>query len=148
MAADVAAFVNVVTAALLVGNEVGTWAVVHPALHRLPFEQERAAEQQITRRYGYFMPFLMVATIVAGVVAGGLSSGEQRTLLFAGSGCFTAMLAITLTGNVPLNLRTLRFPAGGDPDEWRELRGRWDRLHLGRVALDVGGLACIALAVV
>ena len=34
----------------------------------------------------------------------------------------------------------------GDPEEWRVLRRRWDRLHLARVLLDVAGLSCIALA--
>jgi Domain of unknown function (DUF1772) len=56
------------------------------------------------------------------------------------------MLAITLAGNVPVNVRTLRFPDDGDADEWRRLRRRWDRLHTGQVALDGVGLVCVALA--
>ena len=57
------------------------------------------------------------------------------------------MLALTLTANVPINLRTLRF-GGGDEAAWRALRRRWDRLHTVRVALDVAGLVLLATAVV
>ena len=146
MAEDVALFVNLLAAGVLTGNELGTWAVVHPALHRLPFEHELPAEQQITRRYGYFMPFLMLATIVSGFVAAGLTSGDESKLLLAASGCFTAMLLITLIGNVPLNVKTLRFSPEGDSGEWRGLRRRWDLLHRARVVLDVAGLTCVALA--
>ncbi len=145
---DLALFVNLLAAAVLVGNELGTWAVVHPALHRLPLDQEVPAEQQVTKRYGYFMPALMLLTIVSGFVAAGVTNGETSTLLFAASTMFTAMLVITLVGNVPLNLKTLRFPAEGDPSEWHSIRRRWDRLHLLRVALDVAGFTCIAIATV
>ena len=139
--------VNLLAAAVLTGNELGTWAVVHPALHKLPFRDEVRAEQAITRRYGYFMPGLMLLTIVSGFVAAGTLDGEAQTLLFSASGCFTAMLAITLVGNVPINVRTLGFGEGTEA-EWRRLRRRWDLLHLGRIVLDVAGLVLVALAAV
>jgi hypothetical protein len=34
----------------------------------------------------------------------------------------------------------------GDPDEWRRLRRRWDRLHSGRIVLDCAGFVLITLA--
>ena len=148
MGEDLAVFVNLMAAAVLVGNELGTWAVVQPALQRLAFREEVVAEQQITRRYGYVMPFLMLLTIVTGFVAAGLTDGSRSHLLLAASACFAAMLAITLLGNVPLNVRTLRFSPTDDAGEWRAIRRRWERLHRIRVLLDVAGLACIAAAAV
>lgn len=145
MVEDAVLLVNLLTAGVLVGNELGTWAVVHPALHKLPFDQEVPAEQQITKRYGFFMPALMLATIISGFVGAGLTSGQTSELLLAGSALFTAMLLITLIGNVPLNVQTLRFPMDGDPAVWHAIRRRWDRLHLLRIALDVAGFSCIAL---
>ncbi len=146
MLEDVVLFVNILAAGVLVGNELGTWAVVHPALHRLPFDQERPAEQQITRRYGYFMPFVMLATVASGFLGAALTSGQASKLLFAAGALFTAMLLITLIGNVPLNVKTLQFAAEGDPAEWHAIRRRWDRLHLVRVTLDLAGFCCVAIA--
>jgi hypothetical protein len=57
------------------------------------------------------------------------------------------MLGVTLIGNMPINLRVFRWDEGaGDPDEWRRLRRRWDRLHSIRIPLDVAGFVLITLA--
>ena len=57
------------------------------------------------------------------------------------------MLAITLLGNMPINMRILRWDEErGDPSEWERLRRRWDRLHSVRVALDSAGFVLITLA--
>ncbi len=59
------------------------------------------------------------------------------------------MLAITLIGNMPRNVRVLRWDEEhGDPDEWRRIRRRWDRLHGVRILLDSAGFTLITLAVV
>ena len=122
--------------------------MVHPAIAKLSLRDEIAAEQAITRRYGYFMPGLMLLTIVSGFAAASqLDSGSDAfALTLAGSACFALMLAITLAGNVPLNLRTLGFDHAGSVDEWRAIRRRWDRLHTARILLDVAGLVCVSLA--
>lgn len=44
--------VAVVVAALLVGNEFATWAVVHRQLARLPVPQHIVAGQALHRAYG------------------------------------------------------------------------------------------------
>jgi Domain of unknown function (DUF1772) len=146
--AEAVQLLNLVAAGVLTGNELGTWAVVHPAVQKLPFAEEVRSEQEITRRYGYFMPGLMLLTIVSGFVAGGLVESGDRGLVLAGSTCYAAMLAITLTGNVPINVRTLQFARDGDEHEWRRLRRRWDLLHLARIVLDVAGFALLACAAV
>jgi len=60
-----ARFGNLLLASLLTGNEVGTWAAVHPALHALPPAAHIAAERAVTRRYGAFMPALMTGTLAS-----------------------------------------------------------------------------------
>jgi Domain of unknown function (DUF1772) len=107
------------------------------------------AEKLIYRRFGSIDPFLMTATIVACFVAAAALSGSSATLAFIAGGCFAGMLAITLIGNMPINLRVFRWDEEhGDPDEWRRLRRRWDRLHAVRIVLDTAGFVLIALAVV
>ena len=80
------------------------------------------------------------------VAASGLHGRSARLALTA-CGCYTTMLAITLLGNMPINLRDFRWDEDrGDPAQWRRLRRRWDRLHNVRIPLDVAGFVLITLA--
>lgn len=135
----------VALAGLLTGNELGTLAVIHPALARLPMPAQLLAEQNVTRRYGRVMPVLMTAATGATAAAAGSSTGRSRWLLAAAASCYATMLAVTLVGNVPLNSATLRLPEQTPEEELREIRRRWNRLHVLRVALDLNGLVLAAL---
>jgi hypothetical protein len=133
---------NVVLAAILTGHELGTLGVLHPVLQHLSYADEVAAEQLVARRLGVAMPPLMTATVVTGAAATAVLDGPERALVGAGTAAYATMLALTLAGNVPVNVRTLRWNVGADdPIEWRRLRKRWDRRHALRVGLDLGGLA-------
>lgn len=48
---------DLLLAGLLAGNELGTWAAVHPAVKELAPAGAAAAEQALTRRFGAVMPF-------------------------------------------------------------------------------------------
>jgi Domain of unknown function (DUF1772) len=56
------------------------------------------------------------------------------------------MLALTFAGNMPVNVAVLRWQEPGDPDRWRRLRRRWDRIHTVRIALDTTGFALLVAA--
>ena len=150
IALGAAQFVNVTLAGVLTGNEVGTWAAVHPALGTIPTRSAIAAEQAVTRRYGQLMPGMMSATIVSGVPVLALLDGAPAAsrLTLAGMVAFGMMLAVTLIGNRPINEQVLRFSPEEPVEAWHALRSRWDRLHRIRVALDVAGLSCLVAAAV
>lgn len=89
----------------------------------------------------------MTATTAASFLAGSALNGRPRTLALNAGGCYATMLAITLLGNMPINLRVFGWDEkNGDPGEWRRLRQRWDRLHNARVLLDTAGFVLITLA--
>ncbi len=145
--------VNVALTGMLTGNEVGSRITAHPALDELPPAEHVRAEQALTRRYGRVMPAFMTATLVSFAPVLGLERDRtsSRALLgLAGLGSYGAMLALTLTRNVPINQRLLELDPDvpADQEEFRALRRRWDRLHTARTALDVAGLACTVLAAV
>lgn len=145
---EVAQALNLLLAAVLVGNEVGTWAVVHPALNTLPFEAALRPEQAIVRRYGRFMPVLVPLTLASGVLVLSLGlSGISYRLTLAGVLCLAAMLAVTLVGNMPINRRLLSASLDTPPSAWWSLRRSWDRLHSVRVVFDIAALALLIAAV-
>jgi uncharacterized membrane protein len=149
MTLKAARFVNLFLAGALTGNEFGSWTALHPALRELPHQAHVRSEQAVTRRYGKMMPALMTGAIISFVPVLSLVS-DRRSLSFlfslAGMVCYAVMLAITLTGNIPINRRTREL----DPDtttreEFLELRARWDRLHTARNALNLTGFGLAIL---
>ncbi len=150
MTLKTARLANLLLAGMLTGNEFGSRVIAHPALSDLPPRAHVHAEQLLTRRYGSIMPVFMTATLASflPVIALEPERASRRSLLTAaGLGCYGAMLAVTLTRNVPLNNRLLELTPQDTPDEeFLELRRRWDRLHTVRNLLNVTGLTCTALA--
>ena len=133
---------NVCLAGVLTGNEWGGWVAVHPALDELPDSPRLQAEQAVYRRYGRIMPLLMTSTLASGIAAGSLRDGAslEGRLTRAATGCYTAMLAITLIGNIPLNKELVALP--DEPvghARLAELRDKWDRRHTARNLLNLAG---------
>ena len=134
--------VNVCLAGVLTGNEWGGWVAVHPALDKLPGSSRLRAEQAVYRRYGRIMPFLMTSTVASGIAAGSLRDGAslEGRLTRAATGCYTAMLAITLIGNIPVNKELVALPdEPAGHARLAELRDKWDRLHTARNFLNLAG---------
>jgi len=151
MALKAARFANLFLVGVLSGNEFGSWAGLHPALRQLPHQAHVRSEQAVTRRYGKMMPALMMGTLVSFVpVLSLVSDRRSSSFLFglAGMVCFATMLTITLTGNVPVNRRTLELDPNTTPrEEFLELRARWDRLHAARNVLNLAGFGLALLGV-
>jgi uncharacterized membrane protein len=144
---DVVLFAAVLLSGLLAGNELATLIAFHPALHRLPLRSQVEAERALTDLLGRIMPVYMTAALVAAVAAA-FAAGGRPGFGFAITAAVAlgAMLAITLTQNLPLNKRTVEFPLDGDAGVWSEIRRRWERLHMARVALDIAAFACLIVA--
>ena len=135
-------------AGVLLGNELSTLLVVHPAARTLPLPGQVAIEKSLTRRYGLIMPVVMITTVVSGVAVAIGADGDAALLAIAGTACLAVMLGITFAGNMPVNVYTLRAdPEAVDEHEWRSRRRTWERWHLARVALDAAAMACFVLAV-
>ena len=146
---DAASLIAVLLAGLLTGSELTSRVIVHPTLWKLEHGAQVRAEKLMYRRFASIDPFLMTSTVVMCFVAAGALDGRPAVLAAVAGACFGSMLAITLIGNMPINVRVLRWDEdSGDPDEWRRLRRRWDRLHTIRAVLDCAGFLLIALAVV
>ncbi len=84
----------------------------------------------------------MTSTVASGVAAGGLRDGAslEGRLARAATGCYTAMLVITLIGNIPLNKELVALPdEPAGHARLAELRDKWDRLHTARNLLNLAG---------
>jgi hypothetical protein len=142
-------YASLVLAGLLAGSELTSRVIVHPVLWRLSHDAQVRAEKLMYRRFGSIDPFLMTATVAVCFAAAAAEHGASATLTFAAAGCFAVMLAMTLALIMPINVAVFRWDEErGDPDRWRQLRRRWDRIHTVRVLLDSAGFALVAAAAV
>ena len=131
-------------AGLLTGNELCTWAFVHPAAGTLERGAKVAFEKAITRRMLVPMGMLMTGTVAAAAWAASEASPAQRDAIRFATTCYAVMLAITLAGNMPLNVATLRAHGDTDSTSWDTTRRWWNRFHLMRNALNAAGLLALA----
>lgn len=115
-------FMNLPLAALLAGNEFGTWAAVHRALRFMPTPEHIKAEQGLTRRFASAVPFWMVSVLVSCLPALALArcrGAPAFRLTLSGTLCFLAMLVSAIRGNVPINNRMLELSLEETPpEEW------------------------------
>ena len=138
---------TIVVAGLLVGVELCVAVLVHPVADRLPPAGALTFRSLAARRLGAVMPPWYIATVTLAVVltvllrstaAGGLS-GVAAALFLA-----TVVLSVTVL--VPINNRVKVWSQGDHPADWRRQVRRWDRWHLLRVLLCLGGLVLLATA--
>ena len=133
---------NLALAGVLTGNEFGGFIGFHPAMYRLSTEAHARAEREITARFGKIMPPFMVATIISFIPVLSLARGRGSfRFALAGMICYLAMLAVTFTGNMPVNRSTLELdPESVSREALLTLRRRWDRFHAARNLLNAVGL--------
>ncbi len=139
----------VVLSGLLTGSELTSWSIVHPTLWKLDEREQMRAEKLVYQRFATVDPILQPAATAACFIAARGLRGRRAALANLAGISYTAMVAITLAGNMPINLRVFRWDEDqGDPAEWRQLRRRWDRLHSARIALDSAAFVLMTLAAV
>jgi len=149
MALKATRFLNLLLTGVLTGNEFGGFAGFHPALYELPTEAHARAERAITRRFGRIMPPFMTTAILSFIPVLSLL-GDRRSPSFFftlfGMLCYVTMLAVTFSGNMPVNRRMLEIdPVLVSSEELRRLRRRWDRFHAARNTLNFLGFASALL---
>ncbi len=132
------------TAGVLLSVALG----VVPAFLDVPAEQYVALHKLVGRRYDHVMPpMVAVWTLLDALLAARAGTADGR-LMFAVAallGCGVA--AVSQAGNVPINRRVKRMPAGPVPAGWADPRRRWRAYHLLRTYLAGAALAVNACAV-
>ena len=144
MGTAIARAINLIAAGLLAGNELGSLINVHPAFDELDLPVRVRAEAAITKRYGKVMPFLMSGALASFLPVLWFTRRQRPAPFFMSAGamgCFAAMLATTLIGNVPINKALLDLDPGATTiTAFESFRSRWTRLHVARNTLNILGL--------
>lgn len=142
---------SLMCAALLVGNEFTVGVFINPAFSRLPEVPQAAAARETARLYGKVMPFWMALNLILSltlVFAVAVRYSAAWWFFLTATILFAFIIVFSIVFPVPINNRIASWDANNLPDDWRDLRRRFDRLHAFRVLLLLTALACLILGAV
>lgn len=120
---------------------------VVPAFRALPAASYVELHKLVGRRYDQVMPpTVLTCAVIDAVLAARIDAQPSRTLFALAAVLTVGVAAVSQLGNVPINRRVKRLPAGPVPTGWADPRDLWRRWHLLRTYLAVSGLVASACA--
>jgi len=148
---DVTELINLIFVALLVGNDVAVWMVVHPALDEIPVAHAFTAERAMLLRYKTVVPiliFLILASGIAVILQEDTFSWEWW-LALAGTLMIFAWQLIVIS-LYPINIKIMEASPEDVPpeDEWRKMRRVWLARHTARMVLSIGALVAFLISAI
>jgi hypothetical protein len=120
---------------------------VVPAFAGMPAQRYVELHKLVGRRFDHVMPPMVLTwTVLDVALAVGADTTSARVLFGVAAVLGGGVAAVSQLGNVPINRRVKRTPAGALPTGWTDPRPRWRVFHLLRTYLAVSGLAINACA--
>ena len=143
--------IAIVVAGTMTGNEIAVGIFVHPRLSRLDDAVHVRAVQTLAIGLGAAMPFWYALTCLlslATTFCAHTTWDTPRWLACGAAALFAAMSIYSVLLPVRINNQVARFQPDSLPPNWRELRRRWDTLHVIRVAFLVVALVLLVTSCV
>ena len=129
--------------------EFGSYAFVHPVIRKLPREHHVFVEKGLLKTFGRVMPALMTLCVILSIsyaVSFNAVEGTARLVRWASAISFTIALVSTIIFNVPINAATGKWDAENPPENWKEIRNRWEFFQALRSWLLLIGFVLLCLA--
>ena len=146
---DTAELINLIFVALLVGNDVAVWSVVHPALDTIPVEHGFLAERAMLLRYKVQVPFLILFILASGIAVAWQDELWSRSFWLSVTGCVCIFLwQVVVISLYPINIKVMEAKPEDVPAEadWRSMRRTWYQRHTIRTVLSIAALVVFLLA--
>jgi uncharacterized membrane protein len=143
--------VTIVVAGTMTGNEIAVAVFFHPRISRLEDAVHARAAQTLASALGAVMPFWYALTFLLTLLVTFIAHtawSTPRWLALGSTFVFAAMIVYTVLLPVPINNQIARWQPDSLPSNWRELRRRWDLLHVIRVAFLVAALILLVASCV
>ncbi|NLG96054.1 MAG: DUF1772 domain-containing protein [Chloroflexi bacterium] len=140
-------FISILLSALVTGVFWGTWLGLSRSMSSLTPETFLTVGHTMIGNLGTIMAILVPAALLAVAVVLYLLYRDRSTRAFyltlAGFVLFIIALLITLIVEVPIDNQIAAWTATTLPDNWQELRDRWDLFHTIRSWASVFGFALL-----
>jgi uncharacterized membrane protein len=142
--------VALLPAALATGGLMVNWIGLTRAMVRISSAAAYTEFHQATNRtFDPYMPIVIFGAILGGVALAVVSPGVHSTsgqLAITGAVGYAAVIAISLSTNVPTNLAIASWSNQSPPENWKAIRAGWIRWHILRTLVSVPALVCYLLS--
>jgi uncharacterized membrane protein len=140
-------FINIFLSALVAGVFWGPWLGLSRSIASFNPEVFLAIGKTMIGNLAPVMPILMPAAILSTLPVLFFlyrkRAMKSLSLTLAGLALFLAALLITLLVEVPIDNLIKRWTVTSLPDNWKQLRDRWELFHVLRTFAALGGLALL-----
>jgi hypothetical protein len=148
---DVTELINLIFVALLVGNDVAVFMVVHPALDEIPVAHAFTAERAMLLRYKTLVPILILLTLASGIAVAVQETAWTLEWWLAVAGCVMIFVwQLIVISLYPINVKIMEAkPEDVPPEpEWRAMRRTWLARHTVRTVLSTGALVVFLISAI
>jgi hypothetical protein len=135
--------IAIVLGALVAGMFSGPWAALTRSIRTFPPEIFLAIVDRMNRNMAAAMTPLLPASLLSIVPVLALTYNTQPLTFYlnlAGLAAFLVALLVTVLVEVPIVQQIVTWTVPTLPSNWQQLRDRWSRFHLIRVAAGLAGL--------
>jgi uncharacterized membrane protein len=142
-ALEISQFINIFLAALVTGVFWGPWLGLSRSMSQLSPETFLEVGHTMIRNLGMVMAILMPAGMLATLGVLYLTYRRHSKafyLTLAGFLLSVVALSITLIVEVPIDNLIEQWTVNSLPENWRELRDRWEFFHAIRTWISVVGI--------
>jgi hypothetical protein len=137
-------------AALATGGLMVNWIGLTRAMARITSAAAYTEFHQATNRtFDPYMPIVVSGAIVGGVALAAVSPGVRSApgwLAISGAVSYAAVVAISLSTNVPTNKAIAGWSVQSPPENWSAVRAGWIQWHILRTLVSVPALICCLLS--
>lgn len=142
---DIIEIATVITTGVVGSAEFGSATMVHPVIRKLSVDEQLVFEKGLLTTFGRVMPIGMTAAAVLGII---VAIADPSGWLIAAAISLGVALAVTIIGNVPINLRTGRIAKTSAPEGFIAMRRRWDAFQIVRATLQLVGFILVTIGIV
>jgi uncharacterized membrane protein len=138
-------------AGITAGSEAGSYFFLRPAKSKLPPQQFIELEKSIQDTFGKIMPVLMIITTIAIASLLIIFWSEDsliRIMCLVGLLAYIVSNAVTIIYMLPINNQTAAWNTKQLPQNWREVRNRWEQIQSWRTFAMLLSFAALCTAVV
>ena len=141
----------IVVAGTMTGCELGVAAFVHPRMSRLEDAVHARMAKSLAIVLGAAMPFWYSSTFLLSLAVTFTAHATRSCswwLALSSTALWLIMSIYSVLLPVPINNQIARWNPDSLPTNWRELRRRWDTLHMIRVCFLVLALILLVASAV
>lgn len=148
MSAKLAQFVTIMLYVLVAGVMWGTWLSLSRTMTRYDATTFLADGKHMIANLAAIMAVLMISAAVAGLLTTWLLFRHRSTaagwLALTGLLLIVAVIAVTLSVEVPIDNKIKTWTQATLPSDWQVIRARWAAFHTLRAFLSLAAVAAAA----